>query len=135
MAEEYRKVYDDNGGFGHVVTAHLDSWGEVAVQCHRVTAFAPDDGTIEASELLLHGTIRPDGQSGFSLEASALEGPGDATRLGLAARRCYHAARDLLGPEATAKWLWGVDLGGWRTHPDAIEIAKNGWPKTGGEPA
>ncbi len=128
---EYKKIHDDNGGHGHMVRAYVDQWGEVAVRCFRVTAFDPEDGTVESSELLLRGTIRPDGTSRLHLETPTFDGPYDAIRLGLAARRCYEAAVELLGPEVTAKWDWQWDdPSGWRTHPDAVEIAKSGWPKT-----
>jgi len=120
----YSHIYDDNGGHGQWVKATLNLHGDVEVRCHRVTSFAPDDGTIESSELLLYGTIRPDGQSWLQLSPLKMDGPDDATRLGLAGRRCYIAARELLGPDVAAKWEWEPDPGGWRTHPDAIKIAE-----------
>lgn len=120
---EYSRLYDDNGGHGHWVKAYLTTERDVAVRCFRVREFDPEDGTVNASDLLVSGTIHADGRAYLKVETGHYADPDDATRAGLAMRRCYEAASEILGEEA-ASWNWNPEPGGWRTHPDAIEIAE-----------
>lgn len=114
MISEYDKRYDDNGGFGHWVQgSRRDGEDHVCeVRCYRITSYDVDDGTIESSELLVAGTIYFDGRARFDQVAVCYDDPYEAERVGLAMRRCYEAAKELLAP--ALDWQWEADPGGWQ---------------------